>query len=29
MHVHPEVWLPNQANLHEKFVKTTRGTVRR
>ena len=27
MHVHPEVWLPNQANLHEKFVKT-RGTVR-
>ena len=27
MHVHPEVWLPNQANLHEKFV-TTRGTVR-
>ena len=27
MHVHPEVWLPNQANLHEKFV-TARGTVR-
>ena len=27
MHVHPEVWLPNQANLHEKFV-TSRGTVR-
>ena len=27
MHVHPEVWLPNQANLHDKFVKT-RGTVR-
>ena len=27
MHVHPEVWLPNQANLHEKFVKT-KGTVR-
>ena len=24
MHVHPEVWLPNQANLHEKFVKTKR-----
>ena len=22
MHVHPEAWLPNQANLHEKFVKT-------
>ena len=27
MHVHPEVWLPNQTNLHDKFVKT-RGTVR-
>ncbi len=27
MHVHPEVWLPNQANLHKKFVKT-KGTVR-
>ncbi len=27
MHVHPEVWLPNQANLHEKFVQS-RGTVR-
>lgn len=27
MHVHPEVWLPNQANLHAKFV-TERGTVR-
>ena len=27
MHVHPEVWLPNQANLHDKFVKT-KGTVR-
>ena len=26
MHVHPEVWLPNQANLHDKFVKT-RGSV--
>ena len=26
MHVHPEVWLPNQANLHDKFVKE-RGTV--
>ena len=26
MHVHPEVWLPNQANLHEKFVKS-KGTV--
>ena len=22
MHVHPEVWLPNQANLHDKFVKS-------
>ncbi len=27
MHVHPEVWLPNQANLHDKFV-TQNGTVR-
>ncbi|MCY4467475.1 MAG: hypothetical protein OXC08_02050 [Thiotrichales bacterium] len=27
MHVHPEVWLPNQANLHDKFVKT-KGTVK-
>ena len=27
MHVHPEVWLPNQANLHEKFV-NSEGTVR-
>lgn len=27
MHVHPEVWLPNQANLHDKFVKS-KGTVR-
>ena len=27
MHVHPEVWLPNQANLHSKFVKS-KGTVR-
>ena len=26
MHVHPEVWLPNQANLHQKFVKE-KGTV--
>lgn len=26
MHVHPEVWLPNQANLHEKFVKS-KGSV--
>ena len=26
MHVHPEVWLPNQANLHDKFVKE-KGTV--
>ena len=26
MHVHPEVWLPNQANLHDKFVKS-KGTV--
>ncbi len=27
MHVHPEVWLPNQANLHSKFVEE-KGTVR-
>ena len=27
MHVHPEVWLPNQANLHDKYVQS-RGTVR-
>ena len=27
MHVHPEVWLPNQTNLHEKFVES-KGTVR-
>ena len=27
MHVHPEVWLPNQANLHAKFVET-KGSVR-
>ena len=27
MHVHPEVWLPNQANLHAKYVET-KGTVR-
>ena len=27
MHVHPEVWLPNQANLHQKFVEEN-GTVR-
>ena len=27
MHVHPEVWLPNQANLHAKYVET-RGSVR-
>ena len=27
MHVHPEVWLPNQVNLVEKFV-NTKGTVR-
>ena len=26
MHVHPEVWLPNQANLHDTYVKK-RGTV--
>ena len=27
MHVHPEVWLPNQANLESKYVKD-KGTVR-
>ena len=27
MHVHPEVWLPNQSNLHDTFVKT-KGTVK-
>ncbi len=27
MHVHPEVWLPNQANLHGKYVET-KGSVR-
>lgn len=27
MDVHPEVWLPNQQNLHDKYVKT-KGTVR-
>ncbi|MBX2879021.1 MAG: hypothetical protein KTR32_03760 [Granulosicoccus sp.] len=27
MHVHPEVWLPNQTNLHNKFV-TEKGSVR-
>ena len=27
MHVHPEVWLPNQTNLHDTFVKT-KGTVK-
>lgn len=26
MHVHPEVWLPNQQNLHDKYVKQ-KGTV--
>lgn len=26
MHAHPEVWLPNQQNLHDKFVKSA-GTV--
>ncbi|MEM6616701.1 MAG: glycine betaine ABC transporter substrate-binding protein [Pseudomonadota bacterium] len=27
MHLHPEVWLPNQANLHEKFVKENKTVV--
>lgn len=25
MHVHPEVWLPNQQNLHDKFVKEVKS----
>ena len=28
MHVHPEVWLPNQSNLHDTYVKD-KGTVAR
>ena len=27
MHVHPEVWLPNQQNLHDKFI-AEKGTVK-
>ena len=27
MHLHPEVWLPNQANLHDKFVKENQTVV--
>ena len=27
MHVHPEVWLPNQANLHGKYVKENGSVV--
>ncbi|MEM0937964.1 MAG: glycine betaine ABC transporter substrate-binding protein [Pseudomonadota bacterium] len=27
MHLHPEVWLPNQANLHDKFVKENGSVV--
>jgi glycine betaine/proline transport system substrate-binding protein len=27
IHVHPEVWMPNQVNLHDKFVKK-KGTVK-
>lgn len=27
MHLHPEVWLPNQANLHDKFVKEEGSVV--
>ena len=26
MHIHPEVWLPNQQNLHDTYV-TKKGTV--
>ena len=28
MHVHPEVWLPNQANLYQTYVEE-KGTVKR
>lgn len=27
MHLHPEVWLPNQANLHNKFVNENQSVV--
>lgn len=27
MHLHPEVWLPNQVNLHDKFVKENQTVV--
>ena len=27
MHIHPEVWLPNQANLHQKFVTENESVV--
>lgn len=27
MHLHPEVWLPNQANLHNKFVKEEKSVI--
>jgi glycine betaine/proline transport system substrate-binding protein len=27
MHVHPEVWLPNQSNLHNKFVKENKTVL--
>jgi glycine betaine/proline transport system substrate-binding protein len=27
MHLHPEVWLPNQANLHEKFVNQNKTVI--
>ena len=27
MHVHPEVWLPNQTNLHNKFVKEKKTLI--
>ncbi|MEM6677119.1 MAG: glycine betaine ABC transporter substrate-binding protein [Pseudomonadota bacterium] len=27
MHLHPEVWLPNQANLHEKYVNEEKSVV--
>lgn len=27
MHLHPEVWLPNQANLHDKFVNENKTVI--
>lgn len=27
MHVHPEVWMPNQQNLHDKYVKENKSVI--